>query len=85
MTIGGNDRRQTDGRGASMSDREPLNRDPNPGRKPGKAVPQNLGLRSGLAALPSGLERRMVGLQDPAAGESRAKWGIPAKKTEEKA
>jgi hypothetical protein len=68
-----------------MVDRELLKCDPSAVRKTEKAVLHNLGLVPPLAALPSGLERRMVGLQDPAAGESRAKWGIPAKNAEEKA
>ena len=54
-----------------MIDRELLKRDPSAVRKTEKAVLHNLGLVPPLAALPSELERRMVGLQEPASGESR--------------
>ena len=59
-----------------MIEREPLKRAPNPGRKPEEAVLHNRGARSGLAALPPALERRTVGLQEPALGESRLICGL---------
>ena len=65
-----NDRRQPDGRCASMIDRAPLERD---ARRDGKPEKRGFHATSGSLrpALPLALERRIVGLQEPAFEGSR--------------
>jgi Transposase DDE domain group 1 len=72
MSIESDERRQLDGRGASLIDRKPFENGSNPGREREEAVLRGVsGLARALGAFACASERHIVGVQEPAYGKCR--------------